>query len=117
MLDEKKGLWDNMHARRKAGKPKRKPGDKNYPKTLNIEHHQKDKDGNTIPHEDEEVTEALTPQDKTTLQTQKKFAMKKQQMDRQKMAAKKSGKLNVNAEAYDQNTTASVDYSGSCSGR
>ena len=39
--------------------------------------------------------------------------MKKQQMDRQKMAAKKSGKLNVNAEAYDQNTTASVDYSGS----
>ena len=113
MLDEKKGLWDNMHARRKAGKPKRKPGDKNYPKTLNIEHHQKDKDGNTIPHEDEEVTEALSPQDKTTLQTQKKFAMKKQQMDRQKMAAKKSGKLNVNAEAYDQNTTASVDYSGS----
>ena len=39
--------------------------------------------------------------------------MKKQQMDRQKMAAKKAGKLNVNAESYDQNTTASVDYSGS----
>ena len=36
-LEEKKGLWDNMHARRKAGKPKRKPGDKNYPKTLNVE--------------------------------------------------------------------------------
>ncbi len=34
---EKKGLWDNIHARRKAGKPKRKPGDKNYPKTLDIE--------------------------------------------------------------------------------
>ena len=36
-INEKKGLWDNMHARRKAGKPKRKPGDKNYPKTLNVE--------------------------------------------------------------------------------
>ena len=34
---EKKGLWDNVHARRKAGKPKRKPGDKNYPKTLDVE--------------------------------------------------------------------------------
>ena len=35
-LEEKRGLWDNMHARRKAGKPKRKPGDKNYPKTLDV---------------------------------------------------------------------------------
>jgi hypothetical protein len=34
---KKPGLWDNMHARRKAGKPKLKPGDKNYPKTLDIE--------------------------------------------------------------------------------
>jgi hypothetical protein len=33
----KPGLWDNIHARRKAGKPKRKPGDKNYPKTLNVD--------------------------------------------------------------------------------
>ena len=38
VVDEgkKPGLWDNIHARRKAGKPKRKPGDKNYPKTLDI---------------------------------------------------------------------------------
>jgi len=36
-ISEKKGLWDNIHARRKAGKPKRKPGDKNYPKTLDID--------------------------------------------------------------------------------
>ena len=35
--EKKKGLWDNVHARRKAGKPKRKPGDKNYPETLNVE--------------------------------------------------------------------------------
>jgi hypothetical protein len=34
---KKPGLWANMHARRKAGKPKLKPGDKNYPKTLDIE--------------------------------------------------------------------------------
>jgi hypothetical protein len=31
------GLWANMHARRKAGKPKKKPGQKGYPKTLDIE--------------------------------------------------------------------------------
>jgi len=36
-IEEKKGLWDNVHARSKEGKPKRKPGDKNYPKTLNVE--------------------------------------------------------------------------------
>jgi len=36
-IEEKKGLWDRMHDRRKAGKPKRKPGDKNYPETLNVE--------------------------------------------------------------------------------
>ena len=36
-ISEKKGLWDNIHARRKAGKAKRKPGDKNYPKTLDID--------------------------------------------------------------------------------
>jgi len=28
---EKKGLWDNIRARRKAGKPKRKKGDPNRP--------------------------------------------------------------------------------------
>jgi hypothetical protein len=34
---EKRGLWDNIHARRKAGKPPKKPGEKGYPKTLDIE--------------------------------------------------------------------------------
>ena len=29
-------LWDNIRKRRAAGKPKLKPGDKNYPKTLNV---------------------------------------------------------------------------------
>jgi hypothetical protein len=36
-LDEKRGLWDNIHARRKAGKPRKKPGEKGYPKTLDVE--------------------------------------------------------------------------------
>ena len=31
------GLWDNIRKRRAAGKPKKKPGDKGYPKTLDIE--------------------------------------------------------------------------------
>ena len=31
------GLWDNIRKARAAGKPKKKPGDKGYPKTLDIE--------------------------------------------------------------------------------
>ena len=34
---KKEGLWDNIRARRAAGKPKKKPGQKGYPKTLDIE--------------------------------------------------------------------------------
>ena len=37
-LQEKRGLWDNIHARRKKGLPPKKPGQEGYPKTLNIEH-------------------------------------------------------------------------------
>ena len=40
-LDEAKkkkpGLWANIHARRKAGKRPKRPGEKGYPKTLDIE--------------------------------------------------------------------------------
>jgi hypothetical protein len=37
VIDEKKGLWDNIHARREKGLPPKKPGQKGYPKTLDIE--------------------------------------------------------------------------------
>lgn len=37
MEEEKNGLWANIHARRKAGKPRKKPGQKGYPETLNID--------------------------------------------------------------------------------
>jgi hypothetical protein len=33
----KRGLWDNIHAKRKRGEKPAKPGDKSYPKTLNVE--------------------------------------------------------------------------------
>ena len=36
-LTEKKGLWDNIHAKRKRGEKPAKKGDKNYPETLNVE--------------------------------------------------------------------------------
>ena len=32
-----KGLWANIHARRKAGKKPKRPGEKGYPKTLDID--------------------------------------------------------------------------------
>ena len=35
--EELKGLWHNIQQRRKKGLPRLKPGDKNYPKTLDIE--------------------------------------------------------------------------------
>ena len=33
MQEGKKGLWDNIHAKRKRGEKPAKPGDKDYPKT------------------------------------------------------------------------------------
>ena len=36
-LKGKKGLWANIHAKRERGEAPAKPGDKNYPKTLDIE--------------------------------------------------------------------------------
>ena len=34
--EEKKGLWDRIHAKRKRGEKPAKPGDKDYPKTLDV---------------------------------------------------------------------------------
>jgi hypothetical protein len=39
---EKKGLWDNIHAKRKRGESPAKKGDKDYPKTLNVEETEQD---------------------------------------------------------------------------
>ena len=36
-MAKRPGLWANIHKRRKAGKAPKKPGDKGYPKTLDIE--------------------------------------------------------------------------------
>ena len=36
-LKEKLGLWDRIHAKRKRGERPAKPGEKDYPKTLNVE--------------------------------------------------------------------------------
>jgi hypothetical protein len=35
-MAKKKGLWDNIHAKRKRGESPSKKGDKDYPETLNI---------------------------------------------------------------------------------
>ncbi len=39
----KRGLWDNIHAKRKRGESPAKKGDKDYPKTLNVEDYKSDK--------------------------------------------------------------------------
>jgi hypothetical protein len=44
---KKKGLWANIHAKRKRGEKPAKPGDKDYPETLKVEEAPKyDKEGN-----------------------------------------------------------------------
>ena len=58
IIEGKKGLWDNIHAKRKRGESPAKPGDKDYPKTLNVEHHEKDENGKVIEHDvEDDVTE------------------------------------------------------------
>ena len=37
MSKKKKGLWDNIHAKRKRGERPARPGEKDYPETLNVE--------------------------------------------------------------------------------
>jgi hypothetical protein len=37
LTEKKRGLWDNIHAKRKRGEKPAKPGDEGYPKTLNVE--------------------------------------------------------------------------------
>ena len=37
ILLEKRGLWDNIHAKRKRGEKAAKPGDKDYPETLDVD--------------------------------------------------------------------------------
>lgn len=34
---KKRGLWANIHARRKAGKRPKRPGEEGYPETLDID--------------------------------------------------------------------------------
>ena len=46
MKEKSKGLWHNIHQKRKRGEPPAKPGDKDYPKTLDIESKNTPGDGN-----------------------------------------------------------------------
>ena len=40
-MAKKKGLWANIHAKRKRGEKPAKPGEEGYPKTLDIEKYKK----------------------------------------------------------------------------
>ena len=41
--EKSKGLWANIHAKRKRGEPPAKPGDEDYPETLEIEESEENK--------------------------------------------------------------------------
>ena len=64
---KKKGLWANIHAKRKRGEKPAKPGDKDYPETLNVEGYgvgevdqklKTDRDGMRIPNKDAAAAKA-----------------------------------------------------------
>ena len=46
VVEGEKGLWDRIHAKRKRGESPAKPGDKDYPKTLDVESKNTPDDGN-----------------------------------------------------------------------
>ena len=60
----KPGLWDNIHARRKKGLPPKKPGDKGYPKTLNIEQTEMDKARATIASDKQQAADMIASEKK-----------------------------------------------------
>lgn len=60
----KPGLWDNIHARRKKGLPTKKPGDKGYPKTLNIEQTEMDSARATIARDKQQATNMIAREKK-----------------------------------------------------
>ena len=55
----KPGLWDNIHARRKKGLSPKKPGDKGYPKTLNIEQTKMDSARATIASDKQQAADMI----------------------------------------------------------
>lgn len=59
----KESLWDNIRKRRAAGKPRLKPGDKNYPKTLDVGEEAPSTNTSSIPNP---ATTAMGPRLKTT---------------------------------------------------
>ena len=59
----KESLWDNIRKRRAAGKRKLKPGDKNYPKTLDVGEDVPSTSTASIPNP---ATTAMGPRLKTT---------------------------------------------------
>ena len=60
----KPGLWDNIHARRKKGLSPKKPGDKGYPKTLNIEQTKMDSARATIASDKQQAADMIASEKK-----------------------------------------------------
>ena len=93
-ITEKKGLWDNIHAKRKRGEKPAKPGDKDYPKTLNVEGYDKpdeklktDRDGYRI--SDKEADAAKERIRKKTEEKRKKMNIRGNDSDEQKKRLEK----------------------------
>tara|TARA_B100001094_G_scaffold325429_1_gene379746 strand:- start:6835 stop:7272 length:438 start_codon:yes stop_codon:yes gene_type:complete len=59
--EKSKGLWANIHAKRKRGEPPAKPGDEDYPETLEIEESEENKKETEIETLDEKKKKKKKP--------------------------------------------------------
>ena len=121
----KRGLWDNIHAKRKRGEKPAKPGDKDYPKTLNVEETEEveesnmeikgKKKGNVIINpEVKKVTENADATKKQQIQ-RKQLMINRQKLALQQRATAKKKPTDMHMEETENiqevdTTTRSVDY-------
>jgi hypothetical protein len=82
----KPGLWANIHARRKKGLPPKKPGQKGYPKTLNIEATEIEKARSIIDRDKQQAVDMIASEkEKDKIKHASILARAKQAMAREKL--------------------------------
>ena len=106
-LDEgkKKGLWDNIHAKRKRGEKPAKPGDKDYPETLNVEGY--------APGDVDQKVGAVTSIPKKEQEAARKRLLAKAAAKRKSKESKCEEVEHINEEEYDRMRDRKLERYGS----
>ena len=106
-LDEgkKKGLWANIHAKRKRGEKPAKPGDKDYPETLNVEGY--------APGDVDQKVGAVTSIPKKEQEAARKRLLAKAAAKRKSKESKCEEVEHINEEEYDRMRDSRLEKYGS----